>query len=388
MIGRKLTYDFVKNYIDTESKSGCILISKEYIGNNIKLILKCKCNETFEVSFSEFKDKHRQNCAKCSSNYHMNTNEVIEYVSIHAPTYKLLDYSMYKNGQSTLLFECDQGHQYMQKWMLFKNGHRCSKCHKIKLSNQFKIPELEVLEYFESRNFNFISWETKYVNQLSKVNLKCAFGHSFTTDTASLKNKLKMCPKCRLEKIKNEGSPKRLAYEFVKNFVEVISKSNYKLLSENYKNTNLKLSFECDKGHCFNMSFSDFKNEGSRCPSCKLSKGEKEIRELFIEYRINYKEQYSFVDCVNVYPLPFDFAVFNEKNELIGIVEYDGIQHFEPVEYFGGVEKFAKGIKNDKIKSEYCIKHNIFLLRIPYWDFNNIHLIIKTNFKDFLNIAS
>lgn len=384
----KLTYDYVKNFIEVESNSGCTLLSKDYISNSHNLIIKCRCTEIFEISFSKFKGRNQRNCVKCSPNYQMNLEEVIEYVSINAPTFKILDASSYKNGQSKILFECDRGHQYLQKWVLFKHGFRCWECHKTNLSVQRRTPMIEVFEYITSRNFEFVSWIDDYTSQMSKFYLKCNMGHIFITDTSTLKNKLKGCPQCRLEKIKVEGSPQRFSYDFVKNYIEIESKSNYKLLSETYKDSGLKLKFMCDKGHIFKMSFCDFRNENSRCPSCKLSKGEREIRQTLDDYNINYIEQYEFIDCKNILPLSFDFAILNKEEKLVGVVEFDGKQHFEPVEYFGGKRKYEEGKKNDAIKNKYCFNNNIFLLRIPYWDYSKIKSIIKDNFEDYMTVIS
>jgi hypothetical protein len=59
------------------------------------------------------------------------------------------------------------------------------------------------------------------------------------------------------------------------------------------------------------------------------------------------------------------------------IVEFDGIQHYEPIDFFGGKESFIKQVRNDEIKNEYCLKNNIKLLRIPYWEFRNIESILS-----------
>jgi hypothetical protein len=47
-------------------------------------------------------------------------------------------------------------------------------------------------------------------------------------------------------------------------------------------------------------------------------------------------------------------------------IECDGIQHFEPIKHFGGVEQFKIRQKHDKIKNTYCLLNNIQLIRIPY----------------------
>jgi len=65
-------------------------------------------------------------------------------------------------------------------------------------------------------------------------------------------------------------------------------------------------------------------------------------------------------------------------------IEYDGIQHFKPIEYFGGEESFLSLKKRDKIKTDFCIKNNIKLLRIGYKDnmsnkLINVYNIMKYN---------
>ena len=74
-----------------------------------------------------------------------------------------------------------------------------------------------------------------------------------------------------------------------------------------------------------------------------------------------------FKDCTNQRDnfcrgLRFDFYL-PEQNTLI---EYDGEQHFKPVNYYGGEEGFFYRKKNDKIKNEYCRNNNIKLIRIHY----------------------
>ena len=48
------------------------------------------------------------------------------------------------------------------------------------------------------------------------------------------------------------------------------------------------------------------------------------------------------------------------------LIEYDGDQHFKPIKYFGGEEKYNILKNNDEIKNEYCKTHKINLIRIPY----------------------
>lgn len=102
---------------------------------------------------------------------------------------------------------------------------------------------------------------------------------------------------------------------------------------------------------------------GYGCPKCNLSKGEKQISQWLDSNNIIYEPQKKFYDCKDERCLPFDFYI-QSKNMCI---EYDGEQHFRPVDFFGGQEGFEITVKHDNIKNEYCKNNGITLLRIPYY---------------------
>lgn len=112
------------------------------------------------------------------------------------------------------------------------------------------------------------------------------------------------------------------------------------------------------------------------CSICSGSNGEKAVAAYLKNKNYNFDTEYRFDDCRNKYPLPFDFAVFNEDKTLNCLIEFDGKQHYKPVDYWGGEEEFEKNKMRDGIKNNYCEKNNIPLIRIPYWEFKNINSIL------------
>jgi len=80
--------------------------------------------------------------------------------------------------------------------------------------------------------------------------------------------------------------------------------------------------------------------------------------------RIKYLREHTFDNCRYKYKLPFDFYL----PILNMCIEYDGLQHYKPIDYFGGIEKFEEIQIKDKIRDNYCFKNGIFLLRISYKD--------------------
>ena len=102
----------------------------------------------------------------------------------------------------------------------------------------------------------------------------------------------------------------------------------------------------------------------------RASRGEIKIEEILSKAGLNFKEEYIFPDLVssNGRPLRFDFAVFDDDGDLDFLIEYQGIQHYEPKEKFRGLSGLRKQQYNDALKREYCKAHGYILIAIPYWE--------------------
>lgn len=102
----------------------------------------------------------------------------------------------------------------------------------------------------------------------------------------------------------------------------------------------------------------------------RASRGEIKIEEILQEAGLHFEEEYIFPDLVSSSgrPLRFDFAVFEDNGDIDFLIEYQGIQHYEPKSKFGGYTGLRKQQFNDMKKREYCVKHGLRLIAIPYWD--------------------
>lgn len=125
---------------------------------------------------------------------------------------------------------------------------------------------------------------------------------------------------------------------------------------------------QCDCGKITSIYSSNLINGITKSCGCiRSSYGEEQIEKILIENNINYCKEYTFSDLhTNNVPLRFDFAIFNKQHQLIQLIEYDGKQHYIPVEKFGGEKAFNHMKLNDERKNKYCKEHNIKLVRIPY----------------------
>lgn len=275
--------------------------------------------------------------------------------------YKYFKYEMrkQKKGSKRYLFvQCPNGHEpYWVEFNSFKNGCRCTKCHldKQRLSYEY------VKNYIENEGYKLLSNE--YVTNQTRLIVQCTnLNHSPYETTFAQFQQGKRCKCCRDDNY-------RFSYEYVKTYIESFG---YTLISEEYKNANTKIEVQCDKKHePYFVRFSDFQC-GFRCPHCKSSKGENKISDVLDNYNINYKKQHKFDDCRFYSCLPFDFYLPDYNI----CIEFDGKQHFEVVERWGGLDSFIDRIIRDTVKNEYCKKNKIKLVRIAYYDFDNIESIL------------
>lgn len=94
------------------------------------------------------------------------------------------------------------------------------------------------------------------------------------------------------------------------------------------------------------------------------SVGERIINSYISGLGYQIEKQKTFDDLKYKRKLRFDSCIMIDNKILL--VEYDGPQHFMPVDYFGGEEELKETRIRDQIKNEYCKKNEIPLLRISY----------------------
>lgn len=182
------------------------------------------------------------------------------------------------------------------------------------------------------------------------------------------------CPKC-IGRDKTEQEIKELFHK--------LEGSDYRMASyfKNMRSEILIEHMEC--GSVYKSTIHKFVNQQQRCPSCKLdrtSKGAKRIKYILENKNINYEMEFRIPECKHIISLPFDFAILKD-NQILGLIEFDGEQHFREIELWGGKESFEGIQKRDKIKDTYCEEHKIPLLRIAYYEYSEIN----TKIDDFLN---
>lgn len=209
--------------------------------------------------------------------------------------------------------------------------------------------------------------KVNYVKSTSKVEIICK-EHGLFLQRPSDHKRGYGCDKCAI----SYRSEMRMDSNFLDSFIKTHGdKYDYSLVV--YKNIRTKVLIICKEHGIFSQTPTSHKS-GRGCPKCKLSRGESKIMDILIKKSIKFYPQYLFDGCKSKQKLPFDFFL-PDKNICI---EYDGVQHFEPIEYFGGVERFNSQKIKDEIKNKYCEENRIKMIRISYSDYDRIEDIVSS----------
>lgn len=269
-----------------------------------------------------------------------------------------------------LLVQCDKGHEpYWVRLSVFKGsknrkGNRCPLCKGERISKSKTKSNKEVKKYVEEYGYKLLK---DYTNCKDPLYLMCPKGHEWITTFDGFKNQSARCMTCEREKEKGLSFGQR---------EKIVNERGYKLLSVDrdiQKNrTFIFITIECPKGHISKMKWDNFQQQKG-CKYCNESKGEKEIYAILNNYSINHMQQYKFNECKCKQCLPFDFYLPDYNC----CIEFDGEQHYK-IGCFNGDMLYLLNVKyRDNIKTKYCEDNNIKLIRIPYWDFDNIEEILK-----------
>lgn len=117
-----------------------------------------------------------------------------------------------------------------------------------------------------------------------------------------------------------------------------------------------------------------------------MSNTEKRIAEYLERLNVRYKLQYTFKSCRDIKPLPFDFAIIDNRGKVLMLIEYDGEQHSHPVKFKNEDRKRSKENyklckKHDNIKNNFCKRKKINLLRIDYTQNKDLYKILRYELK-------
>lgn len=126
---------------------------------------------------------------------------------------------------------------------------------------------------------------------------------------------------------------------------------------------------KCDCGKELNVYGASLRSGNTTSCGCMRSKTEAEISKWLQYHQIPFQRQKIFIGCNDVGCLKFDLYLPDHNIA----IEYDGEFHYMETSLGNDLEGQQR---RDAIKTKYCEENDIILLRIPYWERDNIESIL------------
>lgn len=277
-----------------------------------------------------------------------------------------------KNQHTYWRCKCDCGKEKEVRGSLLRNGNTTS-CGCYQKERASEQQSLKIL----NKKFGLLTVIEQLPNKNGKTYWKCKcecgnycekFGSSLTS------GRVKSCG-CLLKSTGERFYQDLTGQKFDR--LTVIKRAEDKIYDNGKHYT--RFLCKCDCGKEILVFANGLKGNQISCGCVKRSKGEQQIFHYLQNNKINFKEQYQII-LENNEKRYFDFAILN--NDILGLIEFDGEQHFKEVKHFG---KFEETQLHDKQKTYWAQTNNIPLLRISYTDYKNIDSILDNFINELFN---
>lgn len=384
-MARQLTDEQFKKRIYKAVGDEYTSLSK-YGGAHIKVKMKHeKCGHIWEITANSFTNGGRR-CPHCSrKESDLKTRKTheqfeIEFEKISKGEYELLSKYIKQSKKIKVLHkECE--HIYLVTPKNFLNNRRCPNCfkNKKKTTEEYKKEVKKITEGEYTVLGDYVN------NRITILTRHNTCEHEWELKPSNFYHG-RRCPKCR------DSRPPKTTEQFKKEVFN-LEGENFRVISEyTLGREDIKMIHKkCGKD--FFVTPDTFLSRRS-CPNCNMTRGELKVAQWLINNKINFKPEKTFDNFKSEkgWAYRFDFAVYDE-NELILLIEYDGVQHFEPVDFANkgeewAVKNYLKTIHRDEIKNNYCKEKGIELLRIPYTKFNEIETILQRSVLNSREVVS
>lgn len=253
-------------------------------------------------------------------------------------------------------------------------GTRCPVCVSQKRGISLRLTQEEFEQEVKEKLGEEYKVIGEYVTKSTQIEmLHTVCGTRWKTIPNSMVSNHTGCPECWNE-IKGTILMKTHD-EYTKEVYDILG-DEYDILSR-YRGSNKNIKVRHNKcGYIWEVEARQvIRNEGG-CHKCKESLGERRIRRYIEGLRVSVKGEVQFKDLYYKNPLRYDFGVYDKEGMLKGLIEYDGKQHFEVIEFYGEQAYIDTKIRDD-IKNKYADGKNIPLLRIPYTERDIIEEVVE-----------
>ena len=319
-----------------------------YNGITKTVTITCPIHGDFEIKANDFLNGH--GCQACGGVKRLTTESFIERArEVHGSIY---DYSKvkYVNNKTKVCIVCPEHGEFWQTPSRHLCGDRCPMCFKSKK----KTTEQFITEAREIHGDKYDYSKVNYQGNKKKVEIICQkHGSFFMTPLYHLQ--WHGCQKCYDER---RGNTIRKSNEtFIEELKDIYRGLNYDFSKVKYVNSNAKVTIICPNHGEFNVTPNHVITRGDACPYCNESHLERDVNMLLEKLGLLFIRQKRF-DWLGMKSL--DFYIPRYKLA----IECQGEQHFAPLKYFGGEDKFTKQVRYDISKNVECEENGVKILYV------------------------
>lgn len=334
-------------------KNPNIEVAEKYINSQTKILHRCLI-DGYEWYIAPSIALQGHGCPVCNGGIKQTHEQYVE--KLKAKNQSVVVIGHYVNSATKIMHRCLKcGYEWLLSPANSLGGKGCPVCAgTIHKTHEQYVDELKI------KNPNIIA-VGKYVNRQTKIKHRCLI-HDYEWETSPAAVLYGCgCPMCKSERIKSKLT---MSHDEYVNAVAAINKDI--IVMGRYINARTPIRHKClVDGWEWDVT-PDNILRGHGCPQCSTctkSTGEKTITDWLDNYDIAYEKQKTFEGCKDKYVLRFDFYLPDYDIA----IEYNGKQHYEPIDYFGGEATFRMQQHHDEIKRDYCTKNNMLLFEIPYF---------------------
>ena len=292
-------------------------------------------------------------CNKCYKNKFITLDEFINKSNI-IHNYKY-DYSKsnFKTSEDKVCIICPKHGEFWQVAHVHMNGRGCFECYKESLK-ELKYSTKEFIELCNRVHGDYYDYsDVVYKGSRFPIVIKCK-KHGNFEQNAGMHILGHGCPICGTDKVRK--SLMLTTEEFIKK-AKAIHGFKYDYSNSNYSGWNKKIMIICKKHGEFEQ-YAGSHLQGAGCPKCRLKSQLRlfeRIKSTFSNQEIvwEYKEKWLGKQRIDICIKKYRIAI-----------EYDGEQHYRPIDYFGGEKAFNKHEMQDALKNKLCEENGFKLFRV------------------------
>lgn len=338
----------------------------EYINTKTKVKIICPVHGLFEqIPNDHLSGKGCRLCGYISraNKRRKSTKQFIEEAKqVHCDKY---DYSLveYNGNKTKVKIICPIHGVFEQKPNDHLSGKGCRLCSGNVKRTLERFLNLAKQVHGDKYDYSLV----EYINDCTKVKIICK-KHGIFEQTPNAHLSGKGCKFC-------SGNTLKSTKQFIEEAKQVHG-NRYDYSLAKYNGSKKPIKIICKEHGIFEQLPDKHLNYRQGCPDCSSSKGEERISVFLTNNNVRFEKYKTFSNLKDKNNLNYDFYL-NDKNLLI---EYNGEQHYYN-SFHKELHDFHKQFHHDWLKRKYANDNNINLLVIPYWDFDNIELILQDAIK-------